>query len=151
MLFKVLDSKTEHEAADENVLSIYLTTKALYHSVEIYYSRMFNPSAPLYSEDGHAAGIISTTDRYYQVFKRPRSEPPPTKIWPLPLVLAAIEAKDSIYRGWAVQKMRDYAQAGKHYVNACAFAEEVQAREERRNSRVDLAAISKRMGESFII
>ncbi|EOO01557.1 putative fungal transcriptional regulatory protein [Phaeoacremonium minimum UCRPA7] len=85
------------------------------------------------------------------MLKRPRSEPPPTKIWPLPLVLAAIEAKDSIYRGWAVQKIRDYAQAGKHYANACAFAEEVQGREEQRNARVDLAAISHNMPDNFII
>lgn len=66
-------------------------------------------------------------------------------------MLAAIEAKDSIYRGWAVQKIRDYSQAGKHYVNACTFAEKVQAREEQRNARVDLAAISNSMPDNFII
>ncbi|KAH8893619.1 MFS general substrate transporter [Thozetella sp. PMI_491] len=122
-LHRMLSSKTEGEATKENVLSIYLTTTALYHAAEIYYSRAFLPSDPLFSENDHAVIIITTTDRFYQLLKRPHSEPPPTKIWPLPLVMAAIEARDSIYRGWATQKIREYARAGKHYLNSCAFVE----------------------------
>ncbi|KAL6693174.1 hypothetical protein J3F84DRAFT_396632 [Trichoderma pleuroticola] len=65
---------------------------------------------------------------------------PPTKIWPVPLIMAAIEAKDWIYRDWAPQQMKSYYSAGKHFVNACAFVEKRSRNRKRPVSREEAAA-----------
>ncbi|KAK5993053.1 hypothetical protein PT974_06480 [Cladobotryum mycophilum] len=146
-----LNKASEAKAAEDDVLSIFFTTSTLYHALEIYYSRAVDPEAPLYTADHHATSIIRTTDRYYQALSRPRKEPPPTKVWPLPLVMAAIEANDSIYRGWAVQRIREYEHAGKHYANSSRFVETVFFQEQGSRRRTDLAAAAESMGDDFVI
>ncbi|KAH7136220.1 major facilitator superfamily domain-containing protein [Dactylonectria macrodidyma] len=118
-----LEIISETRAAENKVLSIYLTTSALFHAVEIYASRIFQPNELMYSGSNHAEEIIAITRRFYQKLKRPRTEAPPTKIWPVPLIMAAIEARDPVYRDWALQQIRDYSRTGKHFVNACSFVE----------------------------
>ncbi|KAH7160523.1 hypothetical protein B0J13DRAFT_494178 [Dactylonectria estremocensis] len=118
-----LENISETRAAENKVLSIYLTTSALFHAVEIYASRIFQPNESMYTESKHAEEIIAITRRFYQKLKRPRTEAPPTKIWPVPLIMAAIEAKDPVYRDWTLQKIRDYSRIGKHFMNACTFVE----------------------------
>ncbi|KAH7153873.1 hypothetical protein DER46DRAFT_510987 [Fusarium sp. MPI-SDFR-AT-0072] len=114
---------SEEKAAENKVLSIYLTANALFHAVHIYASRVYRPTDAAYVDTLHAEDIIGITRRFYNKLKRPRTEAPPTKIWPIPLIMAAIEAKDPIYRDWALQLIKDCSQAGKHYANACAFVE----------------------------
>ncbi|KAL7905208.1 major facilitator superfamily domain-containing protein [Trichoderma velutinum] len=118
-----IESISEAKAAENRVFSTYLTTSALFHAVEIYASRVYQPNESMYTKSTHAEKIIIITNQFYQRLKQPRTEAPPTKIWPVPLIMAAIEAKDSIYRDWALQQMKNYHCAGKHFVNACAFVE----------------------------
>ncbi|KAF5656976.1 hypothetical protein FCIRC_13410 [Fusarium circinatum] len=146
-----LASITKEKAAENKVLSIFLTANALFHAVHIYASRIYQPEDIMYAETAHAEDIISITRRFYSKLKRPRTEAPPTKIWPIPLIMAAIEAKDPIYRDWALQLIKDCSQAGKHYVNACAFVEKVHAAEEGTGCRADLSQIAQEMGDDFVI
>ncbi|KAG5747911.1 hypothetical protein H9Q70_009405 [Fusarium xylarioides] len=141
----------EEKAAENKVLSIFLTANALFHAVHIYASRTYREEEPLYAETTHAEEIIGITRRFYSKLKRPRTEAPPTKIWPIPLIMAAIEAKDPIYRDWALQLIKDCSQAGKHYVNACAFVEKVHSAEEGTGCRANLSQIAQEMGDDFVI
>lgn len=133
------------------MLSIYLTTNALFHAVEIYASRVYQPNELLYAKSIHAEKIITITRHFYRKLKRPRTEAPPTKIWPVPLIMAAIEAKDPIYREWTLQQIKEYCRAGKHFVNACTFVEKVHAAEEATGGRADLRRIAQDMGDDFVI
>ncbi|KAF5605102.1 hypothetical protein FPANT_1279 [Fusarium pseudoanthophilum] len=142
---------TEEKAAENKVLSIFLTANALFHAVHIYASRIYRPEDLIYAETEHAEDIIGITRRFYSKLKRPRIEAPPTKIWPIPLIMAAIEAKDPIYRDWALQLIKDCSQAGKHYANACAFVEKVHAVEEGTCCRANLSQIAQGMGDHFVI
>ncbi|KAF5688741.1 allantoate ureidosuccinate permease [Fusarium denticulatum] len=142
---------TEEKAAENKVLSIFLTANALFHAVRIYASRIYRPEDAIYGETEHAEDIIGTTRRFYSKLKRPRTEAPPTKIWPIPLIMAAIEAKDPIYRDWALKLIKDCSQAGKHYRNACAFVEKVHAAEEGMGCRANLSRIARDMGDDFVI
>ncbi|KAF5602523.1 hypothetical protein FPCIR_1864 [Fusarium pseudocircinatum] len=146
-----LASITEEKAAERKVLSIFLTANALFHAVHIYASRTYRPEEAIYAETAHAEDIIGITRRFYSKLKRPRTEAPPTKIWPIPLIMAAIEAKDPIYRDWALQLIKDCSQAGKHYANACAFVEKVHADEEGTGCRANLSRIAQDMGDDFVI
>ncbi|KAF5566587.1 DAL5-Allantoate ureidosuccinate permease [Fusarium napiforme] len=141
----------EEKAAENKVLSIFLTANALFHAVHIYASRIYRPKDVIYTETEHAEDIISITRRFYSKLKRPRTEAPPTKIWPIPLIMAAIEAKDPIYRDWALQLIKDCSQAGKHYVNACVFVEKVHTAEEGTGCRANLSQIARDMGDDFVI
>ncbi|KAH8682581.1 hypothetical protein BX600DRAFT_374941 [Xylariales sp. PMI_506] len=124
----------EDTASNGKVLSTYLTTMMLFHCLEIYYSRTFEPGAPLYSADDHASNLITTVNKYYQLLKYPQTEPPPTKFWPIPLVMAAIEARDPIYRDWARRRIQDYKNAGEHYARSVEFADKVQRSEEKKSA-----------------
>ncbi|KAJ6038584.1 hypothetical protein N7499_004321 [Penicillium canescens] len=146
-----LDSFSEAKAAENKVLSIYLTTNALFHAVEIYASRVYQPNEILYAKSIHAEKIITITRHFYRKLKRPRTEAPPTKIWPVPLIMAAIEAKDPIYREWTLQQIKEYCRAGKHFVNACTFVENVHAAEEATGCRADFRRIAQDMGDDFVI
>ncbi|KAG4292641.1 hypothetical protein FPRO06_12129 [Fusarium proliferatum] len=146
-----LSSISEEKAAENKVLSIFLTANALFHAVHIYTSRTYREAESLYTETAHAEKIIGITRRFYSKLKRPRTEAPPTKIWPIPLIMAAIEAKDPIYRDWALQLIKDCSQAGKHYVNACSFVERVHAAEEGTGCRANLCQIAQGMGDEFVI
>lgn len=146
-----LVSISEEKAAENKVLSIFLTANALFHAVHIYASRRYREPESLYTETAHAEEIISITRRFYSKLKRPRTEAPPTKIWPIPLIMAAIEAKDPIYRDWALQLIKDCSQAGKHYVNACTFVEKMHAAEEETGCRANLSHIAQDMGDDFVV
>ncbi|KAF4441390.1 hypothetical protein FACUT_2698 [Fusarium acutatum] len=146
-----LASISEEKAAENKVLSIFLTANALFHAVHIYASRTYGGEDSIYAKTSHAEEIIGITRRFYSKLKRPRTEAPPTKIWPIPLIMAAIEAKDPIYRDWALQLIKDCSQAGKHYVNACAFVQKVHVAEEGTGCRANLSEIAKDMGDDFVI
>lgn len=149
--YQSIESISEEKAAENKVFSTYLTTSALFHAVEIYASRVYQPNESLYTKSNHAEKIITITSQFYRRLKRPRTEAPPTKIWPVPLIMAAIEAKDWIYRDWALQQMKSYYSAGKHFVNACAFVEKVHAAEEATARRCNLHQIAEDMGDDFVI
>ncbi|KAH7025665.1 uncharacterized protein B0I36DRAFT_293256 [Microdochium trichocladiopsis] len=106
--------------------SSYYTTSALYHGVEIYLSRMALPAAPLHAADAHGQAVVRLTEEMYRTLNLPRTEPPPTKMWPIPLTLAAIETSDAVYRSWAMEKLHAYTpRAGAHYASSVQFAEKV--------------------------
>lgn len=65
--------------------------------------------------------------------------------------MAAIEAKDAIYRDWTLQQIKDYNQAGKHFGNACIFVERVHAAEDASGCRSNLGRIAEDMGADFVI
>lgn len=131
--------------------STFYILSALYHAVEIYYSRAFLHHLPLYSSNDHAVEIIRITERLYKSFDLVESDPPRTKSWPIPLVMAAIEARDSIYRNWALRKIKDTWQAGDLYTNSCVFVERVQRAEETAGSRVPLQDIMEGVDKEFVI
>ncbi|KKP01030.1 hypothetical protein THAR02_06852 [Trichoderma harzianum] len=146
-----IESISEEKAVENKVFSTYLTTSALFHAVEIYASRVYQPNESLYAKSNHAEKIITITSQFCRRLKRPRTEAPPTKIWPVPLIMAAIEAKDWIYRDWALQQTKSYYSAGKHFVNACTFVEKVHAAEEATGCRCNLHQIAEDMGDDFVI
>ena len=78
--------------------------------------------------------------------------PPPTNIWPLPLVMAAIEVKDLIYREWAVQILEMYQQvAGDHYAWSKRFVETVCEKEDVVARRLDWATILSDLNDGIVI
>lgn len=81
--------------------STFLVLSALYHSVEISFSRSLCPEAPRHAASQSAQTIIKLAQELTK-FHSSRNTPPPTKFWPLPLVMAAIEVDDTIYREWAI-------------------------------------------------
>jgi hypothetical protein len=81
-----------------------------------------------------------------------RSTPPPTKIWPLPLVMAAIEVRDPIYREWALHKLEAYGgTAGQQYTFAKVFVERMWEREEEAGSRVDCAGVIADINDGMVL
>lgn len=78
--------------------------------------------------------------------------PPPTKIWPLPLVVAAIEVKDVVYREWALMKLEIYVGVGGYqYRDAKAFVEAVISTEEKMGKRVDLGDVLCNLNPGLIV
>jgi len=133
------------------VLSTFLTTAAFYHATRIYFSRAFEPDATPYSADTHAAAIIRITDKLYKVLKYSKRDPPPTKMWPIPLLMAAIEAKDPIYRDWAMRKIADYNASGEHFSKSILVIERVWEMESRKGGRVDIANVIDGIGAAFVL
>ncbi len=150
-LWQALENVDEKTATKNRVLSTLYTTKALYHTTEIYYSRSFFPDSPLYSADVDAVAILSTTEKLYTELRFPKGEPPPTKWWPVPLAMAAIEARDPIYRDWALRKMYDYRFAGDNFPNSIAFVERIHEVEAESGVRADLGRLLKAMPDTCVI
>jgi hypothetical protein len=123
----------------------------MFHAVEIYYSRSFLPRAPLYTADVHAKAIILTTDKLYKLLKIPTTDPPPTKFWPIPLVMASIEANDPIYRDWALRRIVDYKYSGEVYPRSVKFVQQVHRLEEECGVRRHLGEVMKGLAEQFVL
>lgn len=87
--------------------STFLVLSALYHSVEISFSRSLCPEAQRHAASSSARTVIQLAQEL-TTFHASRNTPPPTKFWPLPLVMAAIEVDDIIYREWAIDRLRSY-------------------------------------------
>lgn len=142
---------TDADASKNRVLSTLYTTTAMYHAMEIYHSRTFWPSLPLYSANMHASRIILTVDKIYRSLKYPKAEPPPSKVWPIPLMFASIEAEDPIYRDWTLRKMEDYDRAGECNVRYCTFVRKVYEAEELSGQRAHLGRIMKSFGDGYLV
>ena len=133
------------------MLSTLLTTRAMFHAVEIYYSRTFLPRAPLYAANADATAIIATTDKLYRLLKIPTKDPPPTKFWPIPLVMASIEASDPIYRDWALRKIIDYKISGEVYLRSVKFVQQVHQLEEECGVRRHLGEIMEGLADQLVL
>lgn len=133
--------------------STYLVLRALYHSVEISYSRCLVPSDKRHAADQHARNIIRITQQLKAL--RPegsKAAPPPTKFWPLPLVMAAIEVEDPIYREWAVRMLADYETVGgDHYTWSRRFVEAMCEREDQIAQRLDWSSILAEIKDGLVI
>jgi hypothetical protein len=81
----------------------------------------------------------------------PSIEPPRTKVWPLPLILTAIEVRDPVYREWVIDRMVSYIGAGLQYVRSLEFIERPCEREDSIGQRVNLGGIIGGMDSVFII
>jgi hypothetical protein len=123
----------------------------MFHAVEIYYSRAFFPGASLYTGDLDATAIILTTNKLYTILKIPTADPPPTKFWPIPLVMASIEANDPIYRDWALRKIVDYKFAGELYPRSVKFVQKVHQIEGESGVRTHLGEVMQGMVETFVL
>lgn len=126
---------------------------ALYHSVEISYSRCLVPSDMRHAADQHAMDIIRISQQLKAL--RPidsKGSPPPTKFWPLPLVMAAIEVEDLVYREWALQMLEIYeTTGGDHYVWSRRFVEAVCEREDQASRRLDWCSILVETKDGLVI
>ena len=136
--------------------STWLVLQALYSAVEISFSRAFHPLAPRCSADAFATTIIRVTQKLHALRAsgggESASSPPPTKIWPLPLVMAAIEVRDPIYREWAQRKMESYeANGGDHYKFARQFVDKMCEAEDAAGRRLDFTAITPKVQIGLII
>jgi hypothetical protein len=122
--------------------STFLVLSALYNAVEISFSRSLCPELPRHSADSFARTIIKLSQELTRLqttnFRASLDAPPPTKFWPLPLVMAAIEVDDIIYREWAIERLKSYEKVGgDHYVYATKFVMLVCATEDKAMARVD--------------
>ncbi|KAF3384325.1 hypothetical protein F1880_001851 [Penicillium rolfsii] len=133
--------------------STFLVVSALYHSVEISFSRSLQPTDLRHAATQHAASIIHIAQKLKGVQPKELSlSPPPTKIWPLPLVMAAIEVSDIIYREWSIDMLSNYeANAGDHYSHARRFVEAVCRREDGENKRLDWEIIMQELMDGLVI
>lgn len=141
----------EEHAHRNRVLSTFLTTAAFYHATRIYHSRAFEMDAALYSADTHATALILITDRFYKELKYSKRDPPPTKMWPIPLLMAAIEAKDPIYRDWAMRKIADYSASGEHFSKSILVIERVWEMESSKGRRANIADVINGIGATFVL
>lgn len=148
---KELDAIDEHSVKSKKLSIYYYTIVALYNAVEIYFSRTFHPTLPLYSANNHAAVILKTTEKLHRTAGKPHTAIPHSKAWPIPLIFAIIEVEDLVYRNWGLRKLRDYRRAGNHYVKSYSFVERICVMEDESNSRVNLASVMKDLGEEFIV
>ncbi|KAJ5899886.1 hypothetical protein N7495_004630 [Penicillium taxi] len=132
--------------------STFLVLCALYHAVEISFSRCFKLGERRHAANNHAEEIICISQKLRAMLPAGSALPPPTKIWPLPLVMAAIEVEDIIYREWAVQVLGTYQQvAGDHYAWAKKFVETVCEKEDGASQRLDWAIILNNLKNGLVI
>ncbi|KAJ5989658.1 hypothetical protein N7481_004868 [Penicillium waksmanii] len=131
----------------------YLVLRALYHSIEISYSRCLVAGDQRHAADQHACDIIRITQQLKAL--RPvgsKVTPPPTKFWPLPLVMAAIEVRDPVYREWAVRMLADYETVGgDHYTWSRRFVEAMCEREDQIAQRLDWSSILAEIKDGLVI
>jgi hypothetical protein len=135
------------------VRSTWLVLLALYNSAEISFSRNLHTSEPRHSADAFAVRIIQVAQKL-DVLRggASLSTPPPTKIWPLPLVMAAIEVRDPIYREWALHKLETYGgTAGQQYTLAKVFVERMWEKEEEAGRRVDCAGVIADINDGMVL
>lgn len=112
---------------------------------------MCRPDAELYAADANATATVRVVEQMHGQLGLARSDTPQTKMWPIPLMMAAIESRDSIYRDWALRKMRDYDHAGAHYRHVCTLVEKIQSEEQRTGRRADVGALLRGMQPEFVI
>jgi len=65
--------------------------------------------------------------------------------------MAAIEAKDPIYRDWAMRKIADYNASGEHFSKSILVIERVWEMESRKGGRVDIANVIDGIGAAFVL
>lgn len=149
--------ESSSESLPNRVRSTWLVLLALYNTVEISFSRNLYPDEPRHTADAFAVRIIQVAQKLDVLRGRGGggasiSTPPPTKIWPLPLVMAAIEVRDPIYREWVLHKMETYGgTAGQHYVLAKVFVERVWLKEEEAGKRVDCAGVMAGICDGLVL
>lgn len=95
--------------------------------------------------------IISTTDKLYRSLQLATTEPPTTKFWPIPLVMASIEAKDPIYRDCALRKLADNQNAGDIYAMSVELVRKVHQIENGGGLRANLEQLMQTMAEGFVL
>ncbi|KFY76962.1 hypothetical protein V499_03531 [Pseudogymnoascus sp. VKM F-103] len=150
---QALDAVSENESLAGRVRSTWLVLLALYNTAEISFSRNLHASEPRHSADAFAVRIIQVAQKLDVLRgEASRSTPPPTKIWPLPLVMAAIEVRDPIYREWALHKLEAYGgTAGQQYTFAKVFVERMWEREEEAGRRVDCAGVIADINDGMVL
>ncbi|CAK7221419.1 hypothetical protein SEUCBS140593_004560 [Sporothrix eucalyptigena] len=136
--------------------STFLVLSALYNAVEVSFSRSLYPGLPRHAAGNCARTIIKLAQELTHLqttnFRASRDTPPPTKFWPLPLVMAAIEVDDIIYREWAIDRLRAYEKVGgDHYVYATKFVTLVCAAEDKAMARVDWEPIMATVRDGLTI
>ncbi|KFY38368.1 hypothetical protein V495_06612 [Pseudogymnoascus sp. VKM F-4514 (FW-929)] len=149
---EALDAVAKSENLAGRVRSTWLVLLALYNTAEISFSRNLNASEPRHSADAFAVRIIQVAQKLDVLRgKASLSTPPPTKIWPLPLVMAAIEVQDPIYREWVLHKLETYGgTAGQQYTLAKVFVEKLWEREEEAGRRVDCAGVIAEINDGMV-
>ncbi|KAL5352335.1 hypothetical protein ACLOAV_002282 [Pseudogymnoascus australis] len=151
---QALDAATENESLTGRVRSTWLVLLALYNTAEISFSRNLLTSEPRHSADAFAVRVIQVAQKLdvHRGGGTSLSTPPPTKIWPLPLVMAAIEVRDPIYREWVLHKLETYGgTAGQQYTLAKVFVERMWEREEKAGRRVDCAGIVAEVNDGMVL
>lgn len=118
----------------------------------MYFSGMASPAAPWHTADAHARAVVRVTEEMYRALNLPRTEPPPAKMWPIPLTLATIETRDSVSRSWAMDRLHaSTPREGAHNASSMHFADKVCAAEAHSGIRADLAAIGKKISDFFVL
>lgn len=136
--------------------STSLVLTALYNSVEISFSRNLCPNQKRHAASGFARKIIQISQKLNEFhktdFQGSPTSPPSTKFWPLPLVMAAIEVDDMVYREWAIDRLKKYEETGgDHYVWSRKFVEAVCAGEDKTGTRLDWESIISEIKDGLVI
>lgn len=150
-----------HASASRRARSTFLVLSALYNAVEIAFSRGLCPGLPRHAAARFARTVIRLAQELATLQAAagsggtasvPSTTPPPTKYWPLPLVMAAVEVDDLIYREWAIDRLAAYARVGgDHYVYATEFVQLVCATEDRAMARVDWEPLMAVVRDGLVI
>lgn len=152
--FQISEFKSFNDRS--RIRSTFLVLCALYNCVEISFSRNLQQDKPRYSASGFARKVIQLTQQLNELhaakFGTSPDTPPPTKLWPLPLVMAAIEVDDTIYRAWAIDRLKAYEKiGGDHYAYTAKFVEAVCTREDSAATRLDWEPILIEVRDGLVI
>ena len=126
--------------------STYQIVQCVYYSVEIYQSMIFDRDVP-YAEAASAREIIKISE----VLMRGRTEPPRSKIWPVPIFLAALEVDDPVYLSWCFDHFEKLKSTGKNYERAISVIKEVRQHQKQEGKRAVTGVIMKKLGGRFLV
>jgi hypothetical protein len=65
--------------------------------------------------------------------------------------MAALEARDPIYRDWAMRKIADYGASGEHFSKSILVIERVWEMESDKGRRADIANVIAGIGSTFVL
>ncbi|KAI9037912.1 uncharacterized protein KD926_011524 [Aspergillus affinis] len=138
---------------DAQCRAMFLVSSALYHGLEISFSRSLRPNDARYAAGQHAISILQISQKLAALqLDGVILRAPSMKIWPLPLVMAAIEVEDIVNRECAIKLLASFVPViSEHHTWAKKFAETVCEREDKAGSRLDWEPIMKDLNDGLVI
>lgn len=150
---KTLETQLSPLERDDKCRATFLIVSALYHSLEITFSRSLRPSDRRHAAHEHALRIVQLSGKLENVRSDGlASSSSVMQIWPLPLVMAVVEIEGSALRESASKLLAAFEPlAGEHYSWAKKFAERVCEQEDKAGRRVDWGVVMQELNDGMVI